>query len=87
MSGETSPACPTCPPVFLSISDSTSHTDNIFSGILIEGCPSSININDCVTLQETSDPTKMLDNDAPKQRIEFYDAKEKGMCFSVKFLR
>ncbi|EIM83709.1 uncharacterized protein STEHIDRAFT_112991 [Stereum hirsutum FP-91666 SS1] len=49
----------------------------VSSGILIEGCPSSIKIDDCITLQETSDPTKMLDNGAPKQRIEFYDAKEK----------
>lgn len=51
------------------------------TGIIIEGCPSSIKIDNCLTLQETNDPTKMLDNGAPKQRIEFYEGKVKGTFF------
>lgn len=71
-------------PFFFSVAD---HSDFNLSlwffliGIIIEGCPSSVKIDNCLTLQETNDPTKMLDNGAPKQRIEFYEGKVKGTFF------
>lgn len=84
MSGDKQPACPMYPPVKnLRQSHCESfHADRssywLHTGIVIEGCPSTIQIDNCLTLVETSDLTEMLDNGAPKQRIEFYEGKVKG---------
>lgn len=51
--------------------------------MLDEGCPSSIKIDDCYTLQLAGDVSEDLNNGKDRQRIEFYEGKVRGTACSV----